>query len=69
MVTPDTFEPYDFESFNGKDCNKVIKKRKRYADDYIPKDKKSYKNYILATISALNKRDGRIKSNAIFHNF
>ena len=69
MVTPDTFEPYDFESFNGKDCNKVIKKRKRYADDYIPKDKKSYKNYILATISVLNKRDGRIKSNAIFHNF
>ena len=69
MVTHDTFEPYDFESFDGKDCNKVIEKRKRYANDYIPKDKKSYKNYILATISALNKRDKRIKSNAIFHNF
>ncbi len=69
IVTPDTFEPYDFESFNGNDCDKVIKKSKRYANDYIPKDKNIYKKYILATISALNKRDGRIKSNAIFHNF
>ncbi len=69
IVTPDTFEPYDFESFNGNSFDKVIKKRKRYANDYIPKDTKTYENYIAATIVALSKRDVRIKSDAAFENF
>lgn len=69
IVALDTFEPYDFESFNGNSFDKVIKKRKRYTNDYIPKDKKTYEKYITATIVALSKRDVRIKSDAIFQNF
>lgn len=69
MVTPDTFEPYDFELFNGNSFDGVIKKRKRNFNDYIPKDMKIYKNYIMATIMAICKRNIRIKSFDIYKNF
>lgn len=70
FVHPDTLLPYDFESFNERGYDKIIQKKKRYINDYIPSDNKSYKNYINGTINALEKRDKRIKSSSnLYENF
>lgn len=70
LVDQYTFEPYDFESFNGVTYDKVIQKRKKCANDYIPKDKKTFVNYINGTVAALIKRDEQIKNiDSLFKTF
>lgn len=61
-IDPNSLEPYDFESYNGRGYNKVIENKKEYADNYIPQSLESYKNYIEGTVYAIRQRDGIIKN-------
>jgi len=70
IVSPNSFEPYDFESFNGSNYDKTIQKKKKYVNEYIPQDRKNYINYINGTVAALIKRNERIKNaNNMFKDF
>lgn len=69
-VDPNSLEPYDFESYNGTEYEKLVQKKRFNANDYIPEEQVTYKKYIKGTVNALLKRDERIKkTNILFQSF
>lgn len=59
-INMSTYEPFDFESYDGVSYERIIETKKIWADDYIPKD---FNKYINGIENVLRNRTLRIIEN------